>query len=618
MANPLELANEWLLFAVLVVAVTIVIYYRHRFLFLVTGDDRIHADVHSTVWSALTCCRLCTGEWTRYVSVCLCFWHKGLRGRNLKRALGQTFGLVPIPIRFSNIVVGDLPAASCGDFFVAIEVGECPVQITSIAEDANPKVVQFEETLIVRVRNSPAEFSIRFSVRQVNTFGCKELCECYISPTAVVSWADGGCCSRRETSSSHASFCCLKTARQRGPMRFKMEPLNRGLHLNFPPWILVEILSQPEYGTARPWEAPAVFDVQLTELTTRVTSHFRSPTSFKHHYTLLNTHGAKVDEPDEETMGQLDATRRKQVACCKNMCFFLWLISLCFMFVRYYSFACTYEFEKVAMLRNFVEDDFPVPRRTREHLLLKCEMTEPAILRLLEDFLQHTSEGSAHLGHLAENHTGIEIPDEVVSGLSNVTHHAVHHAIHHGSRLAGAAGSLAKRVANATSEHLANLTERAGDVDVGELAGGVADVAGHLADAGASALHHSSRAVDHVVGAERNPRRLESPASSRPSGRSRREKEELACNPDIDDILATCEDFPFGEPWPMLAVPVLGLFSIPVSCIHGSTCKVAMHFEQYDFPYACFLFAWVVIFFCSRRYFAHRIAVMSEHAHALH
>ncbi|CAK0795162.1 unnamed protein product, partial [Prorocentrum cordatum] len=139
------------------------IFARMRFLFLITGDDRVHADVHSTIWSVLTCCRMCTGEWTRYLSVCLCFWHKGLRGRNLKRVLGQTLGLVPIPIRFSNIVVGDLPAASCGDFFVAIEVGECPVQITSIAEDANPKVVQFEETLIVRVRNSPAEFSIRFS-----------------------------------------------------------------------------------------------------------------------------------------------------------------------------------------------------------------------------------------------------------------------------------------------------------------------------------------------------------------------------------------------------------------------------------------------------------------------
>ncbi|CAK0809603.1 unnamed protein product [Prorocentrum cordatum] len=89
----------------------------------------------------------------------------------------------------------------------------------------------------------------------------------------------------------------------------------------------VEILPQPEYGTARPWEAPAVFDVQLTELTTREFMGFRSPSSFKHKYTLLNTHGAKVDEPDEETMGELDATRRSQAACCKNMCFFLWLIS---------------------------------------------------------------------------------------------------------------------------------------------------------------------------------------------------------------------------------------------------------------------------------------------------
>ena len=31
--------------------------------------------------------------------------------------------------------------------------------------------------------------------------------------------------------------------------------------------------------------------------------------------------------PPQEAMGELDATRRMELACCKNMCFFLWLIS---------------------------------------------------------------------------------------------------------------------------------------------------------------------------------------------------------------------------------------------------------------------------------------------------
>merc|ERR1712079_941297 len=70
----------------------------------------------------------------------------------------------------------------------AIEVGESPVQITSVAEDAQPKVVQFEETLIIRVRHSPLEFPIRISVRELHTFGNKELCECYISPLLVANW----------------------------------------------------------------------------------------------------------------------------------------------------------------------------------------------------------------------------------------------------------------------------------------------------------------------------------------------------------------------------------------------------------------------------------------------
>merc|ERR1719291_1121760 len=298
-----------------------------------------------------------------------------------------------------------------------------------------------------------------------------------------------------------------------------------------------------------------------------------------------------------------------ELACCKNMCFFLWLISLCFMFVRYYCFACMYEFEKVAMLKNFVEDDFPVSEGKREHLLLKCEMTEPAIFRLLRDFFQHTSEGSVHYAHLAHNHTGIEIPDVVTSGFSNLTHHA----LHHGSRIAGAAGSLAKHVANVTSghlrKHLSNWTERARNIDVG----------GTLASAGASALHHGSRVVDHAVGAERNPRRLESPANSQaPFPESTFEEEEMQCNPDIDDILETCEEFPFGEAWPALPIPVFGLCSIPVPCVHGSTCKASMHAEQYDSPYACFLFSWIVIFLCSRRHFEHRITALTERAHGHH
>ncbi|CAK0809602.1 unnamed protein product [Prorocentrum cordatum] len=171
-------------------------------------------------------------------------------------------------------------------------------------------------------------------------------------------------------------------------------------------------------------------------------------------------------------------------------------------------------------------------------------MTEPAILRLLADFFQHTSEGSVHYADLAHNHTGIKVPDVVVSGLSNVTHHA----LHHGSRIAGVAGDLARHISNATSKHLANLTERVGNIEVDDLVDGAANVGGHLANAGASALHHGSRAVDQAVSAERKPRRLESPTSSRASLSKSSLEEELECNPDIDGIIATCEDLPLGSP----------------------------------------------------------------------
>merc|ERR1719382_111346 len=102
---------------------------------------------------------------------------------NLKRGLGQMLGVVPISIRVTNIVVGDLPTLSeVGDFYISIEVGNNPDQNTSVAEDGDPKAVHFPEAFNLRVKFSPLEGNIRFVVRELHTFGSNELCECHINP----------------------------------------------------------------------------------------------------------------------------------------------------------------------------------------------------------------------------------------------------------------------------------------------------------------------------------------------------------------------------------------------------------------------------------------------------
>lgn len=394
-------------------------------------------------------------------------------------------------------------------------------------------------------------------------------------------------------------------------MRFKMEPIHRGKHFVFPPWILVEIMSQPEFGTARPFQAPAMFDVQLTELSTRMTSHFRSPSSFKHHYKLLNTHGHKADEPDEDDVGALDEAERKRDICMHNMCLLFWLVSCSFCVVRYYCFACMYEFEKVAMFENFVHGDFPVPEEKRRHLLLKCGMTDGALFRLVKDFTTHTTEGSMVVAQMAQDHTGVEVPDGLGHAghlLANLTQQAVNHSAHHVN------GLLRHEHTQHLAQHLENLTQKARDVDS-------QDVADRLAGASHHVLHHGSNLMHGIAGAAGDlanslGRRLEAPAERLvPRAERAQSEEELVelrkCTPDLSLILATCEELPFGEPLPTSQIPVFGLFSIPVKCVHGSACQVSMRFEEYDFPFACFLVAWIVMFIGSRHVFHRRIASLT-------
>jgi len=261
---------------------------------------------------------------------------------------------------------------------------------------------------------------------------------------------------------------------------------------------------------------------------------------------------------------------------------------------------------KVAMLENFVGGDFPVESSQREHLLSKCEMTDSVLYRLITDFSQHTVEGSTNIKARLHNTTGIAIPDSVKQ--------ESRHALHRGSQLAGAASDSVFHHGSRLARHVANDTAPKLRDAAGELS---EKVAGHATNAAQWMEEQAARRPD---------RRLEAPSQTGGPAADAREADVLAdgalgwqrrpdqelqelqsCSPSVQDILATCEELPFGESLPTVPLSVFGLFSIPLPCLHGSTCELSMKFEKYDFPYTCFLASWLLAFCCARAWFHHRI-----------
>jgi len=343
--HPVTAVSNLLLTGFMIVLLIVAIRYHRRVLFLLTGEEHVRIQIADACW--ITFCRcggFCDGEWTRCVSAVCCFWHKGLRGANLKRILGQMLGILPIPIRVSNIVVGDLPTHSnTSDFYVSIEVGTNPNQITSVAEDFHPKVVHFNETMTLRVKFTPMESNIRFVVKELGTLGSSELCECYINPMLMLKWR----------------------YLQSGPMRFRMDPCERHGDGVFPlpPWILLEL------GVEQEW-MPETPKIRVMEMGSSNAREF-TPREFKSKYTLLNTFGMRTHEPDENKVGALDKTKRLRTSVNQCHLFSVLLISTIFFVARYYCFTCYRGFVHVEVL-NSHHLIFPVPQIIKDQYLEQC------------------------------------------------------------------------------------------------------------------------------------------------------------------------------------------------------------------------------------------------------
>jgi len=353
--DPVGELNQLLMLAVMVIAIMLAIRYRANLIFMITGDDHVHVSVLGMFWFVgCRCFGLCDGSWTKYVSWALCCCCPSMRGLNLKRVLGQALGVVPIPVRLTNIAVGDIPAYGISNFFLSVEVGENPTQITSIQEDVSPKVIQFEEDILIRIRYAPVEPNVRFCVRELTVFGNRELCECFISPMAIIAW---------------------KFA-DRGPMRFRMDPIERNNDFIFPAWILMEMQPHPE------WTAPGNFSVRLTDYRTQVHHDIKDAAVFKYEYHLVNNVGVKSEEPDERKVGRLSEAKICQGNILKNILLLKVVILLLFFTGRFYMYNCkgTYVLKEVLRRAN---EKFPVPQKKRDWFSVRCKLPKRTFFNMI-------------------------------------------------------------------------------------------------------------------------------------------------------------------------------------------------------------------------------------------
>jgi len=342
--DPMQWAQE--LAVVLLVALLLAVGYRYRrrIMFVVTGDDRIHADILDCLnFLFCTCCGLSSGDWTRWLSSCWCCSHKW-KGTNLAKTFRRLLGMSSQTIEVKNIVCGDLPYDSVrGDFFVCISVSSNPDMVTALQEEKKPKVVHFPEILQVKVRNSPLEPRVVITVKELNIAGSQTLCELKLTATSIIDWADD----------------------EEPLKRFQMKSVNTDIERETHPWIAMEF-SQPtetrlidqmanvfrhlkvvlylQTGTqpdgrnsgaqARSKTDEVMYsDGTILGTRAKTAQHIRD---FKHQYTLLDDSGNPIEEPREEDLHYI-----RRIRYVMQILFGLWDF-LCIFAVLLYGVARIY------------------------------------------------------------------------------------------------------------------------------------------------------------------------------------------------------------------------------------------------------------------------------------
>ncbi|CAE7355686.1 unnamed protein product [Symbiodinium sp. CCMP2456] len=196
------------------------------------------------------------------------------KGKNLLRVFGQYMGVVQTPVKLVNVIVGDLPTHETGDYYLTVETGSNPPQITAVVENAEPKFVKFPDEMLIKIRDSSLESNVRFCLKKLNALGSQELCEAYVSPKMLLHWME-----------------------EEERVRIRMEPVDRAHTFALPTWILIDII---EYGQMHADHDITVYDFRSKSSGTQNSVVKVHPTykSFKSEYSLMDPAGLQAQEPD--------------------------------------------------------------------------------------------------------------------------------------------------------------------------------------------------------------------------------------------------------------------------------------------------------------------------------
>jgi len=385
--DPLKYIQEILLVFVGFLVLSIVYVYWNRFVFLLTGDDRIHLSSLDVIYFVcFRCCGCCTGEWTRCLSRSPCCPRR-LRGKNLVKAFGQMIGWATHSIEIKNIIVGEIPFdQGRGDFYLSVEASTNPPMVTALQEEKLPKVVHFPEIIGLKIRDSALEKRVRICVKELNMIGSVDVCDVFINSGTLIDWS-------------------AETDPDKRVKRIQMRCIDNDIERETPPWILLEIAEADDVRGidslpngneggmfVRTWvptdhESVKVSGAQPVAYTQNPGGMMASNNMwgmgaarqnvdmqvqpFKHTYTLLDDAGNPVAEPDESKLAAL--RRMRMCAVCLFGLFqtVVWSGVLFWLGFRFYVWSCYRQFRWLTQAK-LRQAQFPISVSNLKEYVKDC------------------------------------------------------------------------------------------------------------------------------------------------------------------------------------------------------------------------------------------------------
>lgn len=330
-----------------------------RFIFLLTGDDRIHFDFwRCSYWCCCECCGLQHGNWFS----CCCCCPESIRQVNVTRAVGRKLGLFSYNVRIRNIAVGDLPFDGYGDFYIECEYGSNPPMVTSVVLDSAPDCIHWPETLTLNLKNNPLAPTVVFRVKRMKFAGSEDVCELFLSPMNLLDWAD-----------DEDDRLLRFAMRQCGADKTRMRA----------PWICMEIgqdvlvpTESVGYVTVTDDGRSAISHMHTaeglvigSELTT--TAYQYEMQDFKDEFMLVDATGQAMDEPSEGDVSSLRFWTKSISYSFRVAVFCILAAEIAWWTFYVYMWSC-HRKNKYLLIANKLGHHFPVSTNTLYRVIKNC------------------------------------------------------------------------------------------------------------------------------------------------------------------------------------------------------------------------------------------------------